>query len=88
MLYSHQTRFFRSFGCFLGGGFDCFLLLLLPVEFFRMEQLLVSLRQNRARVFVTGCDMRDANRIARFEQFQRSLWIDSENRILNVRVRR
>src|ERR1019366_5000401 len=65
--------FFRGLGGFLGRGSNCCLVLLLPVEFFRMHQLLVGLRQNGTRVLVACRDMRDAHRVARLKQLQRSL---------------
>ncbi len=88
LLHCHEPRFFRGLGGFLGRGSNCCLVLLLPVEFFRMHQLLVGLRQNGTRVLVPCRDMRDAHRVARLKQLQRSLGIDSEDRVLNVRVRR
>ena len=85
---SHQAGFFGGFGGFLGGGFDRGLVLLLAVDFLGVQQLLSGFRHDRRRVLVGGRDVRDAYGIARFEQFQRSLAVDSENCVLNVGVGR
>ena len=88
LFHRHQPRFLCGLGGFLGRGFHRCLVLLLPVDFFRVHQLLPSLRKNRRRVFIRCRNMRDAHRVPRLKQFQRSLAVDPENRILNVRVGR
>ncbi len=88
LLHRHQPRFFRSLGRFLGRRFYRGLVLFLPVDLFRVQQLLTGLRQDRRRIFVGCSDMRDAHRIPRLKQLQRSLAVDAENRVLNVRVGR
>ncbi len=88
LLHRHQPRFFRGLGGFLGSSFYRGLVLLLPVNLFRVQQLLPGLRQNRCRILVGRRDVRDAHRIPRLKQLQRSLAVDSENRVLNMRVGR
>ena len=53
-----------------------------------MHQLLPGFGKNGRRIFVGGRDTGNAQGVARFEKFQRSLTIDSENRILNMGIGR
>ena len=53
-----------------------------------MQQLLPSLRKDRCRILVGCRNVRNPHRIPRFEQLQRSLRVNPENRILDVRIRR
>ena len=50
LFHRHHARFFRGLSRFLGSGFDCGLVLLLPVEFFRVHLLLAGFSQDRRGV--------------------------------------
>ena len=87
LFHGHQAGFFGGFGGFFGGGFDGGLVLFLAINFFGVQELLAGFGKNRGGVFVGGGDVRDADRVARFEEFERSLAVDAENCVLNVGVR-
>ena len=88
LFYGHHARFFRGFDNFARGGFDRFFLALAAVDVFGVFELLLGSGQRRGGVFVGLRDARDANGVARFEEFERRFAVDAEDGVFDFRVGR
>src|SRR5262249_59328669 len=86
-LHRHYARFFGGFNGFARRGNDRALSLFANVDLLRLTQLQLRFAQNRRSVLVSIGDMRDAHRIASFEELNWSLAIDTKDRVIDACVR-
>ena len=88
LLHGHDARFFRNLGSLPRGRFDRFFILLAAIGRLCFLQLLVCLRDDGGSIFIGRRKVCDPHRVARFKQFAGRGRIDSENRVLDMRVYR
>src|SRR6266478_3914733 len=88
LLHGHDAGFFGGLHDFAGGGDDGFLVALARVDFFGVAELQFGLGKSGSGVFVGERDVRDANGVARFKEFERGLAVDAKDGVFDFGVGR
>jgi hypothetical protein len=86
LLHGHYANFLGGFNDIARGGFNCLFVALGVIGVFRSGQLLLSLGQRGKSVLAATGIAGDANGVASFEEFPRSLGIDAENGVFDFGV--
>jgi len=83
-----DARFLGGLHDFARGGNDEFLVALAAVHFFGGAKLLLGLGERGRGVFVGQGDVRDADGVTRFKEFERRLAVDAKNSVFDFGVGR